>query len=142
MNSIIKQIMNNPIKKTTLSVLTIVDGIIFLFCLMVNGDLVSLILTFLVISLIIDGIVWLIVGSTKKCPNCGQMFALTKINSQILSESKSTMMVRNKVRNGYGRVVATVEDNIPAIKREYLNTYKCMYCGRTKQQVSYVKTRD
>lgn len=133
----------NPTKRKTFYILTIIDGVVLLFSLMTKkGSLLTMLITFLIIMSILNSIVWIIVGSLKKCTYCGEMFAMTKISSQLLNTSQSTMTVRNRVRNSYGRTVATVEDNIPAVKREYLNTYKCMYCGKIKQQTTYIKTRD
>lgn len=142
MNIIVKQILNNPIKKTTFYALTIFDVIVLILCLLINNNLFNALMIFLIISLITDGTVWLIVGSIKKCPYCGEVFAMTKVNSQFMNATQSTMRVQNRVRDRYGRIIATVDDHIPAVKREYLNTYRCTYCGRTKQNTSYVKTRD
>ncbi len=142
MNAVIAEIMNNPTKRTTFYALSIFDGIVLLICLLSGNGITGSFVSFIAASAIIDCAVWLIVGSIKKCPYCGRMFAMVKTNSQFINATQSTMRVQNRVRDRYGKVIATVDDNIPAVKREYLNTYRCICCGRTKQSTSYVKSRD
>lgn len=142
MYTIISQIMNNRIKKITFYILLIIDVFVFLIHLFSQERFIEILLNFLLVSVIIDGLVWLIVGTISKCKYCGEMFAMTKVNSQFLAKTQTTMRVQNRVRDRYGRVIVTVDDNIPAIKREYLDTYKCMYCGKTAHSTTFVKTRD
>lgn len=139
MNQLIKRVFSNPIKKITFEALVVSDGLILIVCLL-SSTLFKGFLYAMIISLILDAIIWLIVGSINKCPHCKEPFGLQKVASRFVGSVQTTMNVQKKVRDRQGRIIASIDDYVPATRNDYINTYKCMYCGGIKESKSSYKT--
>lgn len=139
MNKIITEIERNPIKKKTAIALIVVDCLVFL-CSLFASNFFKIILISVGVSAVIDGITWATVGSINKCPHCEEPFGLQKVASRFVGSAQTTMNVQKKVRDRYGRTVASIDDYVPATRNDYINTYKCMYCGGIKESKSSYKT--
>jgi hypothetical protein len=134
-DSFFRKIDNNPIQKTLVIILAIIDGFVLLFSLTsgFSGLLAAAIICFFV-----DTLMWQICGFFTRCPFCNERFAMVKESSQYLGDSPATKTVRQKIRNKYGEVIATYDQTVPATRSHYLETYRCLYCkGEKKTNASY-----
>jgi hypothetical protein len=85
-------------------------------------------------------IIWLCVvihGWVTRCPSCGKRRARVLKGSELLNQYQGsrTKKVYDHVRNRQGKTILTTEHEvvIPTIESEYLDGYKCKFCGHEWQ---------
>ena len=74
-------------------------------------------------------IIYFSLGAMYKCPTCKKRFVLKRIEENLVSSERISILQEVKTRNRNGNVVGTQEQYIPGTRRIYAIHYVCKNCG-------------
>lgn len=74
-------------------------------------------------------IIYFSLGAMYKCPTCKKRFVLKRIEENLVSSERISILQEVKTRNRNGNVVGTQEQYIPGTRRIYEIHYVCKNCG-------------
>ena len=89
----------------------------------------------LVVLILILRFLWIWFANAKlhRCKKCKKLFALQKVQTDVLDCKNISILVETKSKNLYGETIGTNEQYIPGTRITYRDTFVCKYCGYEKQ---------
>lgn len=74
-------------------------------------------------------IIYFSLGAMYKCPYCKKRFTLKRLEKNLVSSERISILQEVKTRNRNGDIVGTQEQYIPGRRRVYEIHYVCKNCG-------------